>query len=51
MDDHRKRHELIIGDAGFKGLPNEADEIDLGYGVSLKVNVRKALHTRLRLEF
>lgn len=24
---------LIIGDIGFKGLPNEAGEIDLGYGI------------------
>lgn len=23
----------IVGDVGFKGLPNEAGEIDLGYGV------------------
>lgn len=24
---------LIIGDIGFKGIPNEAGEIDLGYGI------------------
>jgi len=24
---------LIIGDAGFKGLPNKSGEIDLGYGI------------------
>lgn len=24
---------LIIGDIGFKGLPNDAGEIDLGYGI------------------
>ena len=25
--------KMIIGDIGFKGLPNETNEIDLGYGI------------------
>lgn len=28
-----KKEMKIIGDAGFKGLPNQAGEIDLGYGI------------------
>lgn len=28
-----KKEMKIIGDAGFKGIPNQAGEIDLGYGI------------------
>ena len=31
---HKNTH-LLIGDIGFKGLPNENGEIDLGYGIIL----------------
>jgi len=31
---HKNTH-LLIGDIGFKGLPNEYGEIDLGYGIIL----------------
>lgn len=35
---------LIIGDVGFKGLPNEAGEIDLGYGVIAKQRKKGFAH-------